>query len=63
MTAMKVMLDDGTSVEVPARRREIRSRQISARPRPSTYMLEPLPHPDYDFIAVIGGFRGYPKEG
>ena len=62
MTTMKVTLDDGTTIEVPARRREIKSRQISAQRRPSTHVLEPLPHPDYDFVAVIGGHRANSKE-
>lgn len=57
---MKVILEDGTMIEVPSRKREIRSRQIGSN-KPSIFVDEPLPHPDYDFIAVIGGYRAYPK--
>jgi hypothetical protein len=58
---MKVTLEDGSTIEVPSRRREIKSRQIGPR-KPSRFVDEPLPHPDWDFLAILGGYRAYPKE-
>ena len=60
MPTMTVTLteEDGTKsqIEVPSRKREIKSRQISATPAPSVWIEEPLPHAEYEFRAVIGGF-------
>lgn len=50
-----VELPDGTMREMPSRRREIKSREISANPRPSIFIDEPAPHPDYTFTTAIGG--------
>lgn len=61
MATMKVMLEDGSTLEVPAQRREVERRPIGGKARPSTFFFEPLPHPDYDFVPVIGGYRAHRK--
>lgn len=57
MMTVPLLEDDGTTsmIEVPCTRREIKSRQISASPRPSRWIMEPLPHPEYEFLRVLGG--------
>lgn len=59
---VKVTLQDGTEIEVPSVRREIKSREIGAHQRPSQYIDEPAPHPEYDFTGVIGGWLARPKQ-
>ncbi|WP_409019283.1 hypothetical protein [Brevundimonas vesicularis] len=65
MPMMNVTLveEDGseTLIEVPSRKREIKSREISSSPRPSIWVDEPLSHPDYHFHSVVGGYRAERK--
>lgn len=65
MTTMTVTLlePDGSRrlINVPSRKREIKSRQIGTSPPPSIWVDEPLPHPDYEFRSVIGDWLAEPK--
>lgn len=64
MPMMWVKLDDcsGGSVEVECRKREIKSRQIGPSRAPSIFIDEPLPHPNYIFRSVVGGYVATPRQ-
>lgn len=54
------MMPDGTKQEFPSRQRAVHSREIGG-PGIPTFVDEPLPHPDWRFMAVLGGYRALPK--
>ena len=57
---ISVTLPDGSKIEVPSKRRELKSNEIGGGNR-STFVDEPAPHAAYSFTPVIGGWHARPK--
>ncbi len=56
-----VTFPDGSKREVPSRGVAIPSREIGMSRRPPTIIQKPLDDPEWEFEAVLGGYRARPR--
>lgn len=60
MGMITVILDDGSTLEVPAVVTELKSQEVGSDY--STAITRPAPHPDYRFIPTKDGWRAVSRQ-
>ena len=60
METVKVVFPDGKGRAMPANVRLVETKNGASRQW--TELLEPIAHPQWRFVSMIGGWRAYPAE-